>query len=91
MKYSLTPFHPDSKASEQALKRSSSVTFLLITSRMRWVPASGAKVRPALRTDCIFSNSSLSRESMRKLGRATDTRFFSMRSMTSGNRSWRWE
>ena len=28
----------------------SSVTFLLTTSRMRWVPASGAKVRPVART-----------------------------------------
>ena len=91
MKYSFTPVQPDSKASEQALSRSSSVTFLLITSRMRWVPASGAKVRPALRTDCIFSNSSFRRESMRKLGKATDTRFFSIRSMISGSRSWRWE
>jgi hypothetical protein len=36
----------------------SSVTFLLTTSRMRCVPASGAKVRPVARTLWISSSSS---------------------------------
>ena len=37
---------------------SSSVMFLLMTSRMRCVPASGAKVRPVARTLDISSSSS---------------------------------
>ncbi len=46
MKYSLTRRQPASKAARVARSRSSSVTFLLMMSRMRWLPASGAKVRP---------------------------------------------
>ena len=46
MKYSLTRRHPAANAASRAPNRSSSVTFLLMTSRRRCVPASGANVRP---------------------------------------------
>ena len=36
---------------------SCSVMFLLIASRRRWLPASGAKVNPLLRTRCTSSSS----------------------------------
>ena len=42
--------------------------FLLITSRMRWVPASGAKVSPLLRTRSIFSSSPGEKVSIRSEG-----------------------
>ena len=45
MKYILMPVQPFLNAFSQAPSRSSSVTSLLITSRMRWLPASGASVR----------------------------------------------
>lgn len=50
MKYSFTLFQPPEKAVAQVERISSSVTFLLIASRRRCVPASGANVRPLLRT-----------------------------------------
>ena len=53
----------------QVVRISSSVTFLLITSRSRWVPASGAKVRPLLRTFCSRSISSREKLSARREGR----------------------
>ena len=46
MKYSLQRRHPAEKAASRAEKKSSSVTFLLMTSRRRCVPASGANVSP---------------------------------------------
>lgn len=58
---------------EQALSRSSSYRFLLITSRRRWVPASGAKVRPLLRTFWMFSIRSRLKLSARSDGRARFT------------------
>ena len=48
MKYSFTDDQPPEKAVRQDWRMSSSVTFLLMASRRRWVPASGAKVRPDL-------------------------------------------
>ena len=39
-----------------------------MTSRRRWVPASGAKVRLDLRTELIFSTSSSEKLSTRKEG-----------------------
>ena len=50
MKYSFTALQPPSKAVRQDCNRSSSFTFLLMVSRIRWVPASGAKVMLVLRT-----------------------------------------
>ncbi len=46
------------------------VIFLLITSRRRWEPASGAKVRPLFRTFCIFAASFGSNLSIRRDGSA---------------------
>ena len=46
MKYSLQRRHPAANAASMAPNRSSSVTFLLMTSRRRCVPASGANVSP---------------------------------------------
>ena len=48
---------------------SSSVMFLLMTSRMRWVPASGAKVSPLLRTRLIWLSRSWEKLSIRREGR----------------------
>ena len=73
MKYNLTVFHPDLKAFVHAANKSSSLTPLLITSRMRCVPASGAKVRPLLRTCCTFFAISMEKLSMRKDGKLTLT------------------
>ena len=84
MKYSLTPHQPAVNASVTARSRSSSVTFLLMTSRMRCVPASGAKVSPPFRTVCIFSRSSFKIESMRSDGKDTDTFCSAMSSMIRG-------
>lgn len=47
MKYSFTAVQPAPKASLTVRRISSSVRFLLMASRSRCVPASGAKVRPA--------------------------------------------
>ena len=46
----------------------SHVTFLLMTSRKRWVPASAAKVRPLLRTFVVFSTSDSEKLSTRRDG-----------------------
>ena len=45
MKYSLTALAPASRAWRAVATISSAVMFLLITSRSRWLPASGAKVK----------------------------------------------
>ena len=45
-----------------------SVTFLLITSRIRCVPPSGAKVSPDLRTSVIFFSTSSLKRSIRSDG-----------------------
>ena len=47
---------------------SSSVMFLLMTSRIRWEPASGAKVRPLRRIRFSFSTSSSENVSIRSDG-----------------------
>ena len=83
-----TLFQPASKASCAERSRSSSCTPLLMTSRRRWVPASGANVSPALRTDCMRSRSSFMNASMRRDGNEIETRFFSNSSMISGTSVW---
>ena len=50
MKYSFMRLNPRENTFSAERVMSSSVTFLLITSRMRCVPASGAKVSPEART-----------------------------------------
>ena len=46
----------------------SQVTFLLMTSRRRWVPASAAKVKPLLRTLVVFSTRDCEKLSTRRDG-----------------------
>ena len=61
MKYSFIRWKPRPNTRWADSVMSSSVTFLVITSRMRCVPASGAKVRP-----CAFMVAmSASRSSLR--------------------------
>jgi hypothetical protein len=48
--------HPREKTRSAVAMSCSSVTFLFTTSRMRWLPASGAKVMPLART-CWMSSS----------------------------------
>ncbi len=72
-KYSLTRRHPWENADSTAPYRSSSVMSLLITRRMRHVPASGAKVRPVRRTFWISLATATVKASTRRLGRLTDT------------------
>ena len=74
MKYSFTFVQPLLKAIETVRLSSSSCTFLLMTSRRRCVPASGAKVRPLLRTEAILSVSSVEKLSTRSDGSETLTR-----------------
>ena len=69
MKYSFTALYPPAKAVRQEASRSSWVTFLLMTSRSRWVPASGAKVRPLLRPLARRSIRLMEKLSARRLGR----------------------
>ena len=54
IKYSFTLVHPPEKAVLQVFNSSSSFTFLLIASLNLCEPASGAKVKPLLRTVLIF-------------------------------------
>ena len=75
IKYSFTLLQPPWKASVTFSTRSCSVTPLLITSRRRCVPASGAKVRLDFFTCWVSSRESLSTLSMRREGKLTDTRF----------------
>ncbi len=53
IKYSLILLQPLPKAMRATLSRLASSTPLLITSRRRWVPASGAKVKPVFFPFCI--------------------------------------
>ena len=62
---------------------SSSLTFLLITSRMRCVPASGAKVRPLMPTLLISSSS----ESLSPYARRLATPSLTLRRLSSGTSS----
>ena len=83
MKYSLTLLHPPWKASETLLIRSSSVTPLLMTSRRRCVPASGANVRLVFFSFCVASSESFSTLSRRSDGSEIDTCFSSKRRISS--------
>ena len=70
----------------------SQVTFLLMTSRRRWVPASAAKVRPLLRTLVVLSTMLLEKLSTRSDGSdrltwSASAQAFS-RSRSSSNREW---
>ena len=69
IKYSLILVQPSVKATFTVWSSSSSDTFLLITSRIRWLPASGAKVRPLFLTEWMRSISSGEKLSTRRLGR----------------------
>ena len=73
IKYSLMTCHPRSKASLTVAIISASLIFLLITSRSRWLPASGAIVNPVLRTVLISFISSGVRVPALKDGRETAT------------------
>ena len=83
MKYSFTVLQPHSKASVTERIKSSSVTPLLITSRRRWVPASGARVRPDFFTCWVSSRDCFTMLSMRMLGRDTLTRLSLYRSINA--------
>ena len=72
-KYSLTRRHPWEKADSTAPYRSSSRISLLITWRIRQVPASGANVSPVRRTFWISLAMPTVKASTRRLGRLTDT------------------
>ena len=69
MKYSFTASQPAASASSAAENRSDSLTFLLITSRSRWVPASGVKVSPSLSPRLNPFSQTNGKESSRKDGR----------------------
>ncbi len=73
MKYSLIWSHPDSNASVAAAIRSSSVTPLLMMSRMRCVPASGANVSPVRRDFSTSRARAIENESTRREGNDTAT------------------
>ena len=90
MKYSFTVLQPLSKASVTARIRSSSVTPLLITSRMRWVPASGARVRPDLRTFWASSRDCFTKLSIRMEGRETLILRSAYRSVSAQTNSVKW-
>ena len=69
MKYSLIELQPRSNASWAQRSISSSLTPLLIVSRSRWLPASGAKVNPPrFPVGAIASTSSTVKASTRVLG-----------------------
>ena len=80
------------KASEQVFSISSHVTFLLMTSRRRWVPASAAKVRPLLRTLVVFSMRLWEKLSIRREGSDRLTCSFGAHSFrsSSSSSSWLW-
>ena len=71
MKYSLQRRQPAVKAASMAANRSSSVT--LMTSRSRWVPASGANVRPPFFWPATSSAISTPKASRRWEGTLTRT------------------
>ena len=80
------------KASEQVFSISSQVTFLLMTSRRRWVPASAAKVSPLLRTLVVFSMRLWEKLSIRREGSDRLTCSFGAHSFksSSSSSSWLW-
>ena len=82
MKYSLSLLQPLLNARLATSKRSSSVTPLLITSRSRWVPASGAKVKLVRLTFCTDSAKPMEKLSTRSEGSDTVI-FFSSSSSTN--------
>ena len=86
MKYSFTAFHPPEKAVFRLSVSSSSVTFLLMASRRRWVPASGAKVSPAFRPRWSRCISSMEKLSARREGRERFTWFFPQKASRSSHR-----
>jgi hypothetical protein len=69
MKYSLSRCQPRENTRRELSSMCASVTFLFTTSRMRWVPASGANVRPLMRV-CASSSS---RSSLRPYARSDAT------------------
>ena len=66
--------------------RASSLTPLLMTSRRRWLPASGARVAPVRRMLAMRPMMRADREPTRKLGREMDTCSAAQRSNTVSNR-----
>ena len=93
----ITPNEPGipaviTKASEQVFSISSQVTFLLMTSRRRWVPASAAKVRPLLRTLVVFSIRLWEKLSIRREGSERLTCSLGAHSFrsSSSSSSWSW-
>ena len=74
MKYNLICLHPLSQAVFTPRRSSSFVRPLLMTSRMRCVPASGANVRPLRLPELLMMLAmSSSKRSTRWLGRESDT------------------
>ena len=69
IKYSFTRFQPASKACLAPFRITSSVRPLLITSRRRWEPASGAKVRLLFLISWTLLITSREKASMRREGR----------------------
>ncbi len=84
--------HPACMASRAAPSRSSSVTFLLMTSRRRCVPASGAKVRPPFLRPATNVAMSTPKESRRCEGMETRTpeSAYSAFSRVRISRIWEW-
>ena len=76
----------------QVFSISSQVTFLLMTSRSRWVPASAAKVRPLLRTRVVFSIRLSEKLSIRSEGsdRLTCSAGAQLFRSSSSSSSWLW-
>ena len=91
MKYSLQRRQPAAKAASMAENKSSSVTFLLMTSRSRWVPASGAKVRPPFFWPATSSAISTPKASRRWEGTLTRTPAPAQSAFTRVNISAIWE
>ena len=91
MKYSFTRLQPPSKAMAAPFRMTSSVSPLLITSRSRWLPASGAKVRLLFFTSCTFPMMSREKASMRREGREMFTIFSRQVSIRKVTSSSRWE
>jgi hypothetical protein len=73
MKYSLRRCQPRANTRRVLSSMCASVTFLFTTSRMRWVPASGANVRPAMRVWASSSSSSSDRPYARSDATDIDT------------------
>ena len=69
MKYSLTCLHPYSRSFWTCSMISSSVMPLLMTSRRRWLPASGASVMPVRRMEDMRSMMLSSMDPTRREGR----------------------